>query len=75
MKPDSFTLQLQTILTALYEDIKGIVSASCCNKSKVIKRKFEDRTCARCRAAADASSPATSQEGGAAAAPGGEGPA
>ena len=47
MKPDSFTLQLQTILTALFEDIKGVVSASSCTKSKVVKHKFEDRTCAR----------------------------
>ncbi len=46
MKPDSFTLQLQTILTALCEDIKGAVRASSCTKSKVVKRtgKFEDRT-------------------------------
>ncbi len=51
MKPASFTLQLQTILTALYEDIKGVVSASGCTKYKVVKRtgKFKDQTCARCR--------------------------
>ncbi len=34
MKPDSFMLQLQTILTAHFEDIKGVVSASGCTKSK-----------------------------------------
>jgi hypothetical protein len=49
MKPDTFTLQLQTILTAYYEDIKRVVSASGCTKSKVFKSKFEDRTCARRR--------------------------
>ncbi len=88
MKPDSFTLQLQTIITALYEDIKGVVSASGCTKSKVVKCKFEDQTCARvdanaADAAADAddddddatASPATSPGGGVAAPPGGEGPA
>ncbi len=47
LKPDSFILQFQTILTTLYEDIKGVVSASGCTKSKVVKRKFEDWTCAR----------------------------
>jgi hypothetical protein len=46
MKPDSFTLQLQTVLTAYYKDK---VSASCCTKSKVVKGKLEDRTSARCR--------------------------
>jgi hypothetical protein len=45
MKPD--TLQLQTVLTAYYDDIKRVVSANGCTKSKVVKRKFEDRTCAR----------------------------
>ena len=34
---------MQIVLTAYYEDIKGIVSASGCTKSKVIKRKFEDQ--------------------------------
>jgi hypothetical protein len=53
MKPDSFTLQLQTILTALFQDIKGVVSASGCTKL----------------------TPPASPEGGAAAAPGGDGPA
>jgi hypothetical protein len=41
MKPDALS-QLQTVLTAYYEDIKGFVGASGCTKSKVIKRKFED---------------------------------
>jgi hypothetical protein len=45
MKPDTFTSQLQTVLTAYYEDIKRGVSAS--TMSKVVKRKFEDQTCAR----------------------------
>ncbi len=91
MKPDSFTLQLQTILTSFYEDIKGVVSASSCTKSKVVKlkHKFEDRTCARrrrrrrlrrrCRRRRRrrliTASPATSPEGGTAATPDGEGPA
>ena len=43
MKPDSFTLQLQTVLTAYYEDIEGVQGASGCPKSKVVKRKFEDQ--------------------------------
>ena len=42
MTPDAFRSQLQTALTAYYEDIKGIVCASGCTKSKVVKRKFED---------------------------------
>ncbi len=42
MTPDTFRSQLQTVLTAYYEDIKGIVCASGCTKSKVVKRKFED---------------------------------
>jgi hypothetical protein len=47
MKPDSFTSQLQTVLTAYYEDIMGfqaqLQGASGCPKSKVVKRKFEDQ--------------------------------
>ena len=43
MKPESFRLQLQNVLTAYYEDIKGVASASGCPKAKVIKRKFEDQ--------------------------------
>ncbi len=43
MKPDTFRLQLQTVLTAYYEDIKGMVRASSCTKSKVVKSKFEDQ--------------------------------
>jgi hypothetical protein len=42
MTPDAFRTQLQTALTAYYEEIKGIVCASGCTKSKVVKRKFED---------------------------------
>ena len=43
MKPDSFTSQLQTVLTAYYEDIMGVQGASGCPKSKIVKRKFEDQ--------------------------------
>jgi len=43
MTPDAFRSQLQTALTAYYEDIKGIVCASGYTKSKVVKRKFEDQ--------------------------------
>ena len=47
-KPDTFTSQLQTVLTAYYEDIKGVVSASGCTKAKVIKRKFDTLDKYRC---------------------------
>jgi hypothetical protein len=43
MKTDSFKSQLQAVLTAYYEDIKGIQGASGCPKSKNIKRRFEDQ--------------------------------
>ena len=43
MKPDSFKLQLQAVLTAFYEDIKGVQGASGCPKIKVIKRRFTDQ--------------------------------
>ena len=43
MMPDAFRSQLQTVLTAYYEDIKGVVSASGSAKTKVVKRKFEDQ--------------------------------
>ena len=43
MKPDSFKLQLQAVLTTYYQDIKGIQGASGCHKSKVVKRRFEDQ--------------------------------
>jgi hypothetical protein len=69
---------------AYYEDIKRVVSASGCTKSKVVKRKFEDRTCADADAAAaaadaaadddDDANPATPPDGGAAAASCGEEP-
>ena len=42
MKPDSFKSQLQAVLTALYEDIKGVQGASGCPKTKILKRRFED---------------------------------
>jgi hypothetical protein len=87
MKPDAFTLQLQTVLTAYYEDIKRGVSASGCTKSKVVKRKFEDQDDADAAAAVAAAAaeappaeappatPATPPDGAAAGnAPGGEEP-
>ena len=43
MKPDSFKSQLQAVLTTYYEDIKGILGASGCSKTKIVKRKFEDQ--------------------------------
>ncbi len=61
MKPDTFKLQLQTVLTAYYEDIKLVVSASSCTKSKVVAANDNDGN-------ADAANPATQQDGGAAAA-------
>lgn len=42
MTPDAFRTQFQTVLTAYYEEIKGIACASDCTKSKVVKHKFED---------------------------------
>ena len=79
MKPDAFPSQLQNILTAYYEDIKGVVGASGCNKSKVVKRKFEDQddtglapdadaayaSTAAAAGATDAATPATPPDGGA----------
>jgi len=43
MKPDSFKSQLQAVLTAFYVDIKGVQGASCCPKTKMVKRQFEDQ--------------------------------
>ena len=79
MKPDAFPSQLQNVLTAYYEDIKGVVGASGCNKSKVVKRKFEDQddtglapnadaayaSPAATTGAADAATPATPPDGSA----------
>ena len=82
LKPDSFTSQLQTVLTTYYEDIMGVQGASGCNKAKVVKRKFEDQDDTEVAQDADAAdaaadTPATppARDGGAAPAPGGEGPA
>ena len=82
LKPDSFTLQLQTVLTTYYEDIMpvGVQGASGCNKAKVVKRKFEDQDDTEVAQDADAAdaaadTPATPPDGGAAPAPGREGPA
>ena len=47
MKPDSFKLQLQAVLTAFYEDIKGVPGASGCQKTKILKRRFVDQEDAR----------------------------
>ena len=58
---------MQNVLTAYYEDIKGVVSASCCNKSKVVnqvKCKFEDQDDTGLAPDADAT-PATPPDGGA----------
>ncbi len=85
MKPDTFTLQLEIVLTAYYEDIKGVAGASGCTKSKVVKRKFEDQddtgnaqdnsaTDATDAADAAATIPATPPDGGAAATSCGEDP-
>ncbi len=43
MKPDSFKSQLQAVLTAYYEDIKGVQGASCYPKTKIVKRRFKDQ--------------------------------
>ncbi len=43
MSPDSLRYQVQTVLTTNFEDIKGIQGASCCPKTKVVKRKLEDQ--------------------------------
>ena len=48
------------------EDIKGVVSASCCNKSKVVKRKFEDQDDTRLAPDADAAYASTAAAAGAA---------
>jgi hypothetical protein len=82
MKPDSFTSQLQTALTAYHEDIMGLQGASGCSKVKVIKRKFEDQVAtdaadADADAADAAANPANQLDGGAgaeAAEAGGEDP-
>ncbi len=37
MKPDSFKLQLQAVLTTYYKDIKGVQGASCCHKTRIVK--------------------------------------
>jgi hypothetical protein len=42
METDSFKSQLQTVLTAYYQDIKRVTCASGGRKSKVVKRRFHD---------------------------------
>jgi hypothetical protein len=43
MKSDSFKLQLQAVLTAYYEDSKGVQGAGGYTKTKIVKRRFEDQ--------------------------------
>ena len=43
MLNDKTSFPIPNVLTAYYKDIKGIVCASGCTKSKVVKRKFEDQ--------------------------------
>jgi hypothetical protein len=43
MKPDSFKLQLQAVLTTCYKDIKGVQGASCCHKNRIVNPLFEDQ--------------------------------
>ena len=38
MKPDSFKLQLQAVLTTYYEDTKGVSGTSGCHKTRIVKR-------------------------------------
>jgi hypothetical protein len=68
MKPDSFTSQLQTVLTACYKDIMGmgVQGASGCPKAKVVKLKFKDQVDTNAATAADAAAatPATLPVGG-----------
>ncbi len=43
MKPDSFKLQLQAVLTTYYEDIMGVQGANGCHKTRIVKRRFKDQ--------------------------------
>ncbi len=43
MKPESFKSLLQAVLTTFNEDIKGVQGSSCCPKTKMVKRRFEDQ--------------------------------
>ncbi len=43
MKPDSFKSQLQAVLTAYYEDVKGVHGASSCPKTKIVKCRLEEQ--------------------------------
>jgi hypothetical protein len=56
MKPDYFKLQslLQAVLTTYYEDVKGVQDCSCCHKTRIIKRQFEDQEDDACNEGADA---------------------
>ncbi len=47
MKPDSFNLQLQAVLTTYYKDIKGVQGASSCHMTRIIKRQFKDQEATR----------------------------
>ena len=44
MKPDSFKSQLQTVLTAYYEDINGVQGASGCPKTSTRSSSASSRT-------------------------------
>ncbi len=54
MKPDSFKLQLQAVLTTYYEDIKGVQGASGCHKTRIVKRQFKDHEDDTCNEGVDA---------------------
>jgi hypothetical protein len=41
MKPDSFKLQLQAVLTTYYQDIKRVQGASGCHKTRIVKPRFK----------------------------------
>ncbi len=62
MKPDSFKLQLQAILTTYYEDIKGVQGASGCHKTRrvnSVKHQFKDQVDDTGNKGADAADAAT----------------
>jgi hypothetical protein len=54
MKPDSFKLQLQAVLTTYYKDIKGVQGARGCHKTRIVKRWFKDQEDDTCNEGADA---------------------
>jgi hypothetical protein len=54
MRPDSFKLQLQAVLTTYYGDIKGVQGASGCHKTRSVKRQFKDQEDDTCNEGVDA---------------------